>query len=244
MRRIIQKEKERDFKGVVRFITIALIVIAMIGFCLKLVSSAWVIPKATTCQMMNVTGTDCDTTWCNVIDCSYNSSLEACVCIKEVNVTNETGEINSEVKSYIHNEITKFNKTLQNTTINKTTNVDSINITEFEGKLLKLRTDLSDDINDLKYNLNQDDSSPLFNNSSLTLVLIFGVIGFVVLFIMKNQPQKSLMKTPIENGDAPSIHKKIQTTSEMNKDERIKEQSEQIKNSLEIVKENKKEKKD
>lgn len=57
-------------------IKILLVILLSITF----ISAGWPLPKYPTCAMLNVTNEQCDMTWCNVIDCSYDSNRTACIC--------------------------------------------------------------------------------------------------------------------------------------------------------------------
>jgi len=79
----------------------------------RFIKADWPLGKDATCIMMNVTGASCDAIWCDVIDCNYNSTKEACICIFN-NVTYINNTINQTIilnnESYCN--ISSFNYSL------------------------------------------------------------------------------------------------------------------------------------
>lgn len=194
-------------------------------FLLGVVSASWIIPKSTTCSMMNVTGNACDQLWCNIIECSYNSSIEACVCINEVNQFNESTYLNKSetekmIQTEVDNRLEAYNESIFNKTISIELNSSATNSSVSEDKLLQLRTDLMGEINDLKDEGTSKNSNPL-GSLNITWLLIGG-LALMGLWGWNNNKKKNKENDSQSNqGNAPSVQRKIQSTKEMNKEEQI-----------------------
>lgn len=167
-------------------------------FCLSFINAGWIIPKYTTCQFMNVTGTDCDELWCNINDYKYNSTLEVCVVENSaVDVEcNMTGFYNkSEVDNLLNNSL---NITIENNESWKSY-VDNITIQlrdslvdriENETRLWKTRTSST------------QTSEPNYYFFGFLAILVVGLIGFLSVskkFISPKTQKQTSFKRQINN---------------------------------------------
>lgn len=225
-----------------RMLWTILIMSAIVLIVISVASASWVIPKTTTCNMMNLTGSECDMVWCNVIDCTYNSSLEACVCITEINTFNESEywnktQVEEQLRIEVDNQLEAYNESIFNNSRTIIINNTLTNNTNFDEKLLQLRTDLEGDIRDLNYNTKSSGIGDL----NITWILLFIVVVFGFIAFKDKIKIGVGEQSKASQGNAPSFQRKIQSTKEMGKDEQIKEQGEQINKLVDAMKGDKKE---
>jgi hypothetical protein len=186
--------------NILKFLVWGLIIFVLCILVSVLISSAWVLPKYPTCSMLNFTENDCDEAWCNIINCNYNSTLEACVC-------SESASVNISISGKYYYNKTEIEKMLKdmNITINNTLktsqgdvklNASSIElILEAVNKVLENRTDeltesnrrllteeeIMDVIEDVVFRSNREENT----NSSLTNTeILLIVVGLFVLVIL------------------------------------------------------------
>jgi len=182
------------------------------------ISASWVIPKSTTCNMLNVTGSSCDSVWCSVIDCTYNSTLEACICEKIIDTFNSSiyynkSQIESIIEEKIEDELEIYNESI----LSKQIDISFVNQSYVNEKFLDLKSDIDNLKRDTIY-LNPKNSEE-FNPIWILIILI--VVGGGLFFIFKFIPNLNQEITPIQRGVAQSSYRKIQSKNDMSKDEEI-----------------------
>ena len=224
----------------------------LIVFCFALVfltsfiSASWVIPKTTTCEMMNVTGSSCDALWCNVIECEYDSTLQACVCESESNSSINMTEVENHYWNRTQIENYYFNKTeVEDKIANVSSSENNSGTFVSKEDFLQWKTDIESDFDDLEDDLKYGSSNSDFLGDLDTTTILLIVILIVAAFWYLNKQKSEQKKEPHERGEAPVHYPKIQTKKEMEKesilDEKIKK-IEKIQKDLEKkkVKQNKK----
>jgi hypothetical protein len=203
------------------FAIMILICFILVIALMRVVSAEWVIPKTTTCDMLNVTGVACDMVWCSVIDCTYNTSVEACACYGENDCDDEVDEaIEEELEDNYYNKsdimdmletkidyhMEYWNDSLLDMLIDDDGNV---NMTYLEDELFEFRTQIES-------KLREDENNP---NSDIEFNAWWVVFGLLVAGIFYFLVTKGKQQNPIERGEAPTVVRKIQSTQRMSEEE-------------------------
>jgi hypothetical protein len=169
---------------------------------ISFVNAAWPFTKYQTCNLLNLTYTDCDSTWCSIIECSYDANKSACICnegvlINHTETYNKT-EIELRLEEIRSNLSNISNQVLNNFSFNYTDDrcytkeeVNNITIT-LRDNLMNSQENRTEEIV-RKYVGKYDDedyqkSEPL---SPWVFVAIAAIIGAVVAFLAYTKTQQA-----------------------------------------------------
>lgn len=171
----------------------------------------WPMNKDQTCMFFNVSGTDCDSRWCNIIStdsmpCSYNTSLSSCLCTQTIN---NTLIINVSVQNTSSGNLTGFyNKSEIDTLILNLTNLlfnqSALDRQYFENTSRDLRNNLLDKVD----NISIDSSINGYATQNLesptpgwmwpmVIIVIVGAGCFLAWQKMQPKPQRAVPQTVI-----------------------------------------------
>jgi hypothetical protein len=200
---------------------------------ITLISASWIIPKATTCNFLNVSGSSCDSIWCSIINCEYNSTLEACICdngikyIDSINVTNLSDFYN---KTQIDAILNTINLSISNISGNLSLNNAEflVNKTYVDNQIISSKNSVLDYIDKRTGTTSDNSSNSSFFSSDGFYFLIIGVvlIGGYLLYTKKGDGGS---QSAYGRGEAPTSYRKIQSNFDLQKDDKIKELEEKLK---------------
>lgn len=170
------------------------------------------------CAMLNKTGLLCDEWWED--NSEYPESL-----------TN-----NASLEHYYNkSEVDKICNGTNMTYYLSGQNVTDVNRSYVDDKFLSLRNQLESDIDDLKYDRRYiDDVSPSTRDID-PIWLVVGIAGIGAFMWWTNKSKQEV--TPVQRGEAPTFHRKIQSRPDLEKEEEIRKLKEREKELLEKLKE-------
>lgn len=183
-----------ELKRAIITIIAILILLGIVFFITAKVSAKWPLSKSKTCEILNLTGESCDEFWCDtVVECNYNNSMSACICIEIINETiyvNVTMNETNYIMNTTHLLWLFYNKT----------EIEEIysNKTYTDEKLAELRNSMADRIDNITlpqqnpYNYSYKEQEPTPYWFIIAIVMIVG--GIVVFMIYSKTYEKKFPK--------------------------------------------------
>lgn len=175
----------------------------------------WYLDKATTCSLLNKTGNECETFWCNSIQGGkYNETREIC---EFVIIINET--------KIIEINITANQTQNQTFVLNSTEYYNKTEIENFTNNLIReLRDSIADNYalkSEIKLSNTKISSDSFLGDSNMTIILIIFAIG-CGLFLYFREKSK-IPKNPLHEGKAKIEYPKLQYKKEKQLESELEE---------------------
>jgi len=216
-------------------ILILIMILAVFPF---IVSASWVIPKDVTCEMLNISGGLCDNLWCEIIDCEYDSTLEACMCDKIINKT-----VECDIEEYLDEDefeerveeiiLKMVNESIEDFNEGYDFDESDVNKTYLDNRFKEFLTSTDSKLEDIKDDVRGINYRPYDSNGDINptyIIIAVLLIGGILLFMNQTKQKGS---NPITQGEAQTVHRKIQTSQEISKEGQIEELKKQLKDKEE-----------
>lgn len=210
------------------------LLIGLVIFSSALISASFLesLGKENVCTMLNISEETCNSLWCEeVVGCNYSIEKESCICQEYVfiNVTTETEINNSQFynKTEVDKILAEFNISFNAVNLTETNGtIGNQTFKEYVDERFKTLLSSTDEkIDELKWDFFENDKSGIDPVFIILGVVVLVIIGFAFFKKKNENPEEQL---PFSKGNARPIHKKIQSSREMERHEEIEDLKKQI----------------